>query len=124
MNDFLVGLCVVTYVIWYIVNRIRKSMPPAARSWAAPRRASVTRSPRREERMEQPERAAVEAPAATSGEGKVRPFVIYKGEPREVLKRNSLGDTVQCVLRPDTTGGCRPCVVVPRDQILWLPKGI
>ena len=123
MNDFLVGLVVVTYVGWYIVNRVRKNMPPAARSWAAPRRASVVRSSRREERrMEQPERAVAEAPVATSGEGKVRPFVIYKGEPREVLKRNSLGDTVQCVLRPDTAGGCRPCVVVPRDQVLWLPK--
>lgn len=123
MNDFLVGLCVVTYVGWYIVNRVRKNMPPAARSWAAPRRTSVVRSSRREEQMERPERAVAEAPAATSGEGKMRPFVIYKGEPREVLKRNSLGDTVQCVLRPDTAGACRPCVVVPRDQVLWLPKG-
>jgi hypothetical protein len=123
MNDFLVGLVIVTYVGWYIVNRVRKNMPPAARSWAAPRRASVVRSSRREERrMEQPEKAVAEAPAATSGDGKVRPFVVYKGEPREVLKRNSLGDAVQCVLRPDTAGGCRPCVVVPRDQILWLPK--
>lgn len=119
MNDFLVGLVVVTYVGWYIVNRLRKNMPPAARAWAAPKRAPLTRSPREERRMEQPERA--EAPAATSGE-KMRPFVVYKGEPREVLKRNSLGDAVQCVLRPDTAGGCRPCVVVPRDQILWLPK--
>lgn len=122
MNDFLVGLCIVTYIAWFIFNQVSKRMPSAARSWAAPRRASVTRSPRREERMEQPEKAVAEAPAATSGEGKVRPFVIYKGEPREVLKRNSLGDTVQCVLRPDTAGACRPCVVVPRDQILWLPK--
>jgi len=122
MNDFLVGLVIVVYVAWFIFNQVSKRMPPAARSWAAPRRASVTRSPGEERRVERPERAVAEAPAATSGEGKVRPFVIYKGEPREVLKRNSLGDTVQCVLRPDTAGGCRPCVVVPRDQVLWLPK--
>ena len=123
MNDFLVGLVIVVYVAWFIFNQVSKRMPPAARLWtAAPKRASVTRSPREERRMEQPERAVAEAPVATSGEGKVRPFVIYKGEPREVLKRNSLGDAVQCVLRPDTTGGCRLCVVVPRDQILWLPK--
>lgn len=113
MSDFLVGLLAISYVVWCLAYWVRKNTP---------RLEGIRYASERGERMERPERAVAHAPAAASGEGKMRPFVIYKGEPREVLKRNSLGDTVQCVLRPDTAGGCRPCVVVPRDQVLWLPK--
>lgn len=124
MSDFLVGLTAVTCVAWYILYQVSKCIPRAVRGWVIPRKTASIRDVVRHpiwKRTEQPKKAVAEAPAATSGVS-MRPFVLYKGAPREVLKRSSLGDTVQCVLRPDTAGGCRPCVVVPRDQVLWLPK--
>lgn len=114
MDSFMVGFLFVSYVAWCIVHWVRGSTPKTGRRMKAPvqhaHKGAYPYAP---------------SPTAIKAEEKkvaLRPHVIYNGAPREVLRRRRFGDAVECVLRPDTAGACRPCVVVSKDDIEWLPK--
>ena len=52
-----------------------------------------------------------------------RPYVVYGGGLREVLRRKQQPDgRLLCTLRPESKGGARPQIAVKKDQIIWSSK--
>lgn len=120
MDSFMVGFLFVSYVVWCLVHWMRGDKPKTGRRMKAP--------VQHVQHVQHAHKGAypyAPSPTAIKAEEKkvaLRPHIIYNGAPREVLRRRRFGDAVECVLRPDTAGACRPCVVVSKDDIEWLPK--
>lgn len=120
MSDSLTGLlfcsfCVAAYY-WYhhrkaVMDheRLTRRLPPdKAPDWAQATPAVGT--------------GFVGDPFAHCSSGVRRPYVVYQGELREVLHRKGVGPDVCCTLRPQSKGGARLKVTVPKDRLLWIDK--
>lgn len=119
MSDGLTGLlfccfCVTAYY-WYhhrkaVMDheRITRKLPDKVPDWA---QAAPTVG-----------MGFVGDPFAHCSGGVRRPYVVYQGELREVLHRKGVGEDVCCTLRPQSKGGARLKVTVPKDRLLWIDK--